>query len=182
MNALLLRQAIRPAQKPCITLIRCVSTQTPPPARPYRPQTEDERAKYRFQELEQELPSSKPQSRTVRIFNRYFNPFHEPAPKPTSKAAAAEEPKDPARGLAAAEQVVRTGELDPRYRAAARQYTIFIIALTLFLGLTPLVYRRVVLGEKMREGPLSGLMKKGEAEGEEGERGDKPEGKTEDKP
>ena len=152
MRAILIRSARWPSQRPNPIRLRCASTQTPPPVRPYRSQTEDERAALRRPEPEPEAP---PQSRTRQFLSRYLNPFHEPAPQPakTTADATVQEPRDPERGVEAAQRVVRQGVLDPRYKADSRRWIAIIIGLSITIGLFPEVWRRTMKGEKRKEVP-----------------------------
>lgn len=153
MRALVRVWAARPLHRQGLALRRCASTQPPPPARPYRPQIEEERAAYRKPDPEPEKP---PRSPTWNTLSRILNPFHEPGPaKEKADAAAAETPasRDPERGIAAAQRVVTSGVLDARYKAGARRWITLIIGLVVAIGLTPEVWRRTMMGEKRKEVP-----------------------------
>lgn len=64
-----------------------------------------------------------------------------------------EEPKDPQRGIEAAQRAAATGKLDPRYKPAARKYTALIVSLPIFLYLSYELFRRGFQGVKQREIP-----------------------------
>ena len=161
-------QPTRPATRPLLhplqlLLLRHASTSTrhpqpqPPPARPYRRQTVEERAALKRPDPPPPSPQPRPHSRTLHLLSRYLNPFHEPDPSPTptkpQPKAVEPEPRDPARGLAATTRFVKEGIIDPRYKAASRRWVVGITSLVLAIGLTPEVWRRTIRGEKRREMP-----------------------------
>lgn len=55
---------------------------------------------------------------------------------------------DPNAGYEAAAQVARGGKLPERYRPAARRVLMVIVSLPIAIGLTPFLYKRLVLGEE----------------------------------
>lgn len=155
MHTLPLRLARRPTHRPVESLLlRYASTHSPPPARPYRPQTDKHRAALKRPEPEPPAPAPPPpRSRTRNLLSRYLNPFHEPEPqRPTpTQPEAVPEPRDPARGLAATTRFVKEGIIDPRYKAASRRWVLVLTSLVLAIGLTPEVWRRTIKGEKRKE-------------------------------
>lgn len=167
MRPHLIRRAIRPPQRLRCVQWRLSSTQPPPPARPYRPQTEEQRAASRTPKPKPKPEEvAAPRSPTRQFISRWFNPFHEPAPVKGKPAVEVQEPRDPARGIAAAQRVVTQGMLDPRYKAHSRRWIAIIIGLVIAIGLSPEVWRRTMKGEKRKEIPGPKHQTEGTIEGE----------------
>ena len=149
----LMRPVIRhftlPKHKLVLTACRFISTQPPPP-RPYRAATAEEREARRQPE-----PEEPPKKRWI---PSWLNPFADPAPAKASVATApepvAEEPRNPERGIEAAQKFVREGVVDKRYKSAARKVLFALLASMVAIGLTPEVYKRVVLGKQQKVIPV----------------------------
>lgn len=62
-------------------------------------------------------------------------------------------PKDPERGMEAAQRVVKTGQLDDRYKGAARRYTLIVVMLPLVIYLPYELYKRRFLGVERKQIP-----------------------------
>ncbi|GAB7338047.1 hypothetical protein MBLNU457_4416t1 [Dothideomycetes sp. NU457] len=82
--------------------------------------------------------------------------------------------KDPARGVAAAQEFVKTGHLPREYKWAGTKQTALLVSVVLLIVLTPVLYGRVVLGRERKRlvlGPEEDGGKGGAVIVEEGENG-----------
>ena len=120
---------------------RFASSQPPGP-RAYKPAAPEERIS-RHPPLPEE-PAPEPKKG---ILSRIW-------PRPGTRAQHVEpEARNPARGMEAAQRVVREGVLDPRYRPAARRVTALLCALPIAIGLGYELFRRRFLGGEQRKIP-----------------------------
>ena len=60
------------------------------------------------------------------------------------------EAPDPARGIEASKQVVREGQLHPRYKAAAKSYTRIVVLSPLIIWLSYELYQRRFMGKEQK--------------------------------
>ena len=72
----------------------------------------------------------------------------------TASEPAAEEARNPERGIEAAQRFVREGVVDKRYKSAARKVLFALLSSMVAIGLTPEVYKRVVLGKQQKVIPI----------------------------
>jgi len=80
-------------------------------------------------------------------------PVPEEPPSETTPEPEAPEPvrvKDPARGFAAAQEVVKTGRLPSEYKWAAAKVTAVMTSIVLLIVLTPVLFGRVVQGKERK--------------------------------